>query len=341
MGELFIALEAGCDPKDIVFAGAAKTDEELGFAITHGVTIVCEAMDELTALNEIADDMGSKSVRVFLRINPNVVVHKNHDIATGHALTKFGMPVAVARQVLANKERYPLLSIEGIQIHIGSQQERTGPLTKAIKKVAPLIREFKLKNFDIGGGLPVAYKQGDPCLSPAKFAKAVYRTLEANEIADVQLILEPGRYIVAESGVLLVEAQTVKKTGDVMTVTTNGGMSDLVRPAMYGAYHEILSVEESAGPFVVYNVAGPQCETDDMLGYDRLLPELRRYDLLVVADAGAYGYAMASNYCRSRRPREILVDGDKYWIVGDREDLEDLIAMSKRAASRYPDSIAA
>ena len=322
-GEIYKVHRAFGDMSKTVFAGAAKTDEELRYALQMGVGLInVEAYDELMALNIIAGDMGLNPT-VGLRVIPGVDAHTGNQISTGHVGSKFGMEIDEVARLLKSNE-FPHLSIRGIHIHIGSQIPHPGPCVAAIEKVLPLIRENpQICTLDLGGGLPVGYRQDDHVVKPDAFAKAILQVLA--EERELEILIEPGRSIVADACVLLTRVQTVKYSGGKRIVTVDAGMADIIRMAMYDAHHPIGVVVERDGPLEITDIAGPVCESSDFLGRDRMLPPLRRGDLLYVGLAGAYGSSMSSNYNGNRRGSEVMICGDQSYLVRRRETFDDLV----------------
>ena len=322
-GELFKALKAGTHPVRAVFAGAGKTDAELAYALDcHVGQINAESADELTALNRLAGERGARQ-RVALRLNPGVDPHAPHKhISTGHMGSKFGIEMDEAERLLADSSRFPNLDIVALHIHIGSQIPDPGPLDKALDRLLPLAERFTaIRALDIGGGVPVAYREGETATPPEDFARAALEKLQDKRL---EITIEPGRFIVADAGALVAQVQATKHSYGRRIVTTDAGMNDLIRPALYEAYHPIVPLVQRQALDELTDVAGPVCESADFLGYERPLPELKRGDLIAVLFAGAYGAAMASNYNSRPRAPEVLVEGNTFRVVRQRETLDDL-----------------
>ena len=323
-GELFKALKVGADPARVVFAGAGKTDAELADALNcRAGQINAESADELTALNRLA---GERSVRqrVALRLNPGVDPHAPHKhISTGHMGSKFGIEMDEAERLLADSIRFPNLDIVALHIHIGSQIPDPGPLDKSLDRLLPLAERFTaIRALDIGGGFPVAYREGESVTPPEEFARAALGRLRDTVL---EVSIEPGRFIVADAGALVAQVQATKHSYGRRIVTTDAGMTDLIRPALYEAYHPIVPLVQRQALDELTDVAGPVCESADFLGYERPLPELKRGDLIAVLFAGAYGAAMASNYNSRPRAPEVLVEGSTFRVVRQRETWQDMI----------------
>ncbi len=330
-GELFRALKVGADPKKIVFSGVGKKRQEIEYALDAGILMFnVESEEELFALNEIAAGAGKKAP-ISLRINPDVDPQTHPYISTGMKKAKFG--VDIKKSLDGYKKALALKNVDvvGVDCHIGSQLTSVTPFVDALAKVREyldrvLAGEMKkegaqIRYLDLGGGLGINYHDETPPL-PEEYAAAILRGLEG---LDVTLILEPGRVIVGNAGVLLTEVQYVKETDTKKFVIVDGGMNDLIRPALYGSYQAIQPVRESQTEKIVADVVGPICESGDFFAKDREIARPRRGDLLAVMSAGAYGFTMASNYNSHPKPPEVLVDGDKYYVVRKRESLEDLI----------------
>ena len=330
-GELFRALKVGADPKKIVFSGVGKKKQEIEYALDAGILMFnVESEEELFALNEIAAGVGKKAP-ISLRVNPDVDPQTHPYISTGMKKAKFG--VDIKKSLDGYKKALALKNVEvvGVDCHIGSQLTSVTPFVDALAKVREyldrvLAGEMKkegaqIRYLDLGGGLGISYNDEKPPL-PDEYAAAIIRGLEG---LDVTLILEPGRVIVGNAGVLLTEVQYVKETDTKKFVIVDGGMNDLIRPALYGSYQAIQPVAESKAGKIVADVVGPICESGDFFAKDREVARPKRGDLLAVMSAGAYGFTMASNYNSHPKPPEVLVDGDKYYVVRKRESMEDLI----------------
>ena len=320
-GEIHRALAAGADPGQIIFAGVGKTVSELRYALRVGVGwINVENVAELDHIDALALETGRESVRVALRLNPDVAASTHPHIATGHGGAKFGLDAPIVAEVLAQTSRWPRITLAGIHVHIGSQLGDVDATRRAVQAALDLIAPYPhIRTVNIGGGLPVAYQPGDDLPSVAAFAEAL-----APLLRDYNVLVEPGRSIVADAGLLLVEVLYVKRQGGHMFVIVDGSMTELLRPALYGARHVIVPLVESAAGREMVTVAGPVCETADVLGRDVPLPPLVAGDRLAVLTAGAYGMVMASNYNARPRPPEVVVDTDGWRVVRSRETWDDL-----------------
>jgi len=331
-GELFRALKAGADPRKIVFSGVGKKKEEIEFALRSGILMFnVESEQELLALDEIAGALG-RQAPISLRINPDVDPQTHPYISTGMKKAKFGVEIQSSIELYKRAAALPHLDVVGVDCHIGSQLTSVAPFVDALARVREyldrvLVGSLKQEGahihyLDLGGGLGISYNDEMPP-HPEEYAKAIVEGLEG---LDVTLILEPGRVIVGNAGILITEVQYVKETEAKKFVIVDGGMNVLIRPALYGSYQAILPVVKNAGEKIVADVVGPICESGDFFAKDREVVRPRRGDLLAVMSAGAYGFTMASNYHSHPKPPEVLVDGDRYYVVRKRESLEDLIA---------------
>jgi len=322
-GELYRVLQVGADPVRIVFAGAGKTDAELTLALESGIgQINVESEDELRALNDLAGRRGVRQ-RVALRVNPGVEPHTHRYISTGQAGSKFGIALSQAESLLTDAAQFSHLDIAALHIHIGSQIPDPAPLAAALDRVLPLAEHFRtIRALDIGGGFPVPYRADESVAAPEEFARAVW---ERTWHMPLELSIEPGRFITADAGVLVAQVQAVKHSAGRRIVVTDAGMTDLVRPALYEAYHEIVSVMQAQALDAPTDVAGPVCESADYLGRGRALPALKRGDLIAVMTAGAYGAVMASNYNSRPRAPEVVVEGKTFQVVRRRETWQDLM----------------
>jgi diaminopimelate decarboxylase len=326
-GELFRVLRAGGDPARIVFSGVGKTPEEMSFALDQGIlSFNCESLPELEQLSRIAREHG-QSPRVALRVNPDVDASTHPYISTGLTEHKFGIAIDEVEEIYERARDLGNLNLEGVSCHIGSQLLDTSPLLEAVDKMLALVqrlreRGFPITHFDFGGGLGVAYRESDTTPSIAQYAAALTRKLAGH---DLHLLLEPGRSIVAEAGVLLTRVLYSKRNGSKNFVIVDAAMNDLIRPSLYQAYHPILPVQPAAGPLEPADVVGPVCETGDFFARQRPLPPLASGDLLAIGAAGAYGFVLSSQYNARPRAAELLIDGEQATVIRQRETLEDLV----------------
>ncbi len=330
-GELFRALRAGADPKKIVFSGVGKKKDEIEYALKSGILMFnVESEDEMVTLNEIAGGIGKKAP-ISLRINPDVDPQTHPYISTGMKKAKFGVDIKRSLENYKRAVSMPNLEVVGVDCHIGSQLTSLSPFVDALARVreyldrvlvGSLKREgVQIRYLDLGGGLGISYKDEMPP-HPEEYARAIIQGLEG---LDVTLILEPGRVIVGNAGILITEVQYIKETDEKKFVIVDGGMNDLIRPALYGSYQAIQPVVEKNSAKIVADVVGPICESGDFFAKDREIARPRRGDLLAVMSAGAYGFTMASNYNSHPKPPEVLVDGDQYYVIRTRETMDDLI----------------
>lgn len=329
-GELFRALKAGIDPKKIIYSGVGKTVAELREALFADILLFnVESPQELDRLQQVAKELGT-TAPVSFRINPDVDPKTHAYISTGLAKNKFGIPVDEALREYIRAREMKNINLLGVSCHIGSQLTEIAPFIESLIKVKAFIDRLQdagipIKYLDIGGGLGITYDDEEPPL-PRDYAKAI-----KNEMEDVNrtLILEPGRVIVGNAGILVTEVQYTKVNSGgeekKRFIIIDAAMNDLTRPSLYGAYHEIQPVRITGGPTQVVDVVGPICETGDFMARNRQLPEVRQGDLLAIMSSGAYGFSMSSNYNSRPRAAEVLVDGDQIHIIRRREDFDDLI----------------
>ncbi len=326
-GELLAALRAGFPPERIVFSGVGKTDAEIRLGLEKGIgEWNAESEAEIERLSQAASAAG-RSARLTLRVNPDIDPRSHPYISTGLHKNKFGVEIGRAVEILERARRQPAVSVTGVQCHIGSQVLDLGALEEAGHALAAMSRElmrrgFALETVDVGGGLGVDYEHdGGP--TPGDLAA---RLLPAFASLGLRLLLEPGRSIVARSGALLTRVLHVKDSARKRFVIVDAGMNDLLRPALYEAFHRIEPVRERAAATTrTVDVVGPVCETGDFLARDRILPEVVVGELLAVRDAGAYGFSMSSNYNLRPRAAEVLVEDGRPRLVRRRETFEDLV----------------
>jgi diaminopimelate decarboxylase len=329
-GEAYRALRIGADPASIVFAGVGKTESELSYALENRLGwISVESMEELEVLNRLADQRNAKP-QVALRINPQVEADTHQHLNTGGHRSKFGLDLADARTVLRQPGQFLNLDIAGLHIHIGSQLANTTATTEALRRVLELTALHPIRYLDIGGGFPVPYQPKDDFPSPDVFAEAIQKTL-AQQITPrtFEIAIEPGRSIIADAGVLVSTVQYVKVREGRRVVVCDASMTELVRPALYGAYHHIVPVKDSKAAPTLADIVGPVCESGDTLGTDRELVEVQRGDRVVILNTGAYGMSMASNYNSRPRPAEVLVEGKYHRLIRRRETRDDLVKLEE------------
>lgn len=324
-GEIHRALTAGATPDQIVFAGVGKTPEELRYGVEQGVGwFNVENVAECALLEQFASEAG-RTVRVALRFNPDVVANTHHHIATGHGGAKFGLSAEAIRGLLNRQAEYPHLRFEGIHIHIGSQLHDTDATEQAVKTTLALIADYpNIRTLDLGGGLPTPYRPGEELPPPDSFAEML-----APLVKDYEVILEPGRSVIADAGILVMRVLYHKAHGGQNFLIADAGMTELIRPALYEAHHEIIPVTPRRDAAAeTYQLVGPVCETTDVLARDVSLPHPETGDLLAALTAGAYGMVMASNYNTRPRPAEVVIepDGRSWRIARRRETWADLLA---------------
>lgn len=328
-GELFRVQKAQGDLTKVVFAGVGKKESEMAEALKSGILMFnVESAEELDALDRVGRASG-KAAPFALRVNPDVDAKTHRYIATGLKTSKFGVPFEEAVALYQKSRRMRGLHAVGLDCHIGSQLTETSPVKAALDKVADLFRvlqekKIPLRYLDVGGGLGIPY-QGESPPSPDAYAKTVKSSVEHT---GAMLILEPGRVLVGNAGVLLTQVLYRKKSLQKTFVVVDAGMNDLIRPALYQAHHQILPVrEKSRGTPELMDVVGPVCESSDVLAHQRKMVLPRSGDLWAVMSAGAYGMSMASTYNSRGRPAEVLVSGSRYRTIGRRETVEDLISL--------------
>jgi diaminopimelate decarboxylase len=329
-GELYRAHEAGFGGGDVVFSGVGKTARELELALDHRVLLInIESEAELYALNAIAEKRGVVA-GVAIRVNPEVLVDTPHAyISTGNKGAKFGIPYDDVARVAAEILDLKNVKLLGLGMHLGSQISTSAPMREALPRLLSMIETVRaqghaLQYMDVGGGVSVPY-EGEAEADLEGYARVVS---EAVQSTGLHLLLEPGRFLVAESGVLLTEVLYRKHAAGKDFVVTDAGMSDLVRPALYSAYHHIEPVVATEGT-VKADIVGPICESGDFFAKDRVLGDVSAGELLVIQTAGAYGYAMSSNYNSRPRPAEVLVDADRFAVISERERFEDLVRLER------------
>ncbi len=328
-GELVRVLAAGGDPKKVVFSGVGKTGDEMRAALEAGIFCFnVESASELARLNSVAGEMG-KIAPVSLRVNPNVDAKTHPYISTGLKNNKFGVAFEDALGVYMQAASMPNIAVHGVDCHIGSQITELSPFIDALDRVLGLVDALEAKgihisHIDVGGGIGITYNNETPP-EFGLYAKAILDKL-ANR--NVKLLFEPGRALVGNAGVLLTKVEYLKLAESKNFAIVDAAMNDLMRPALYDAYHDILAVKTRSGEVTNYEIVGPVCESGDFLGHDRAL-NLQEGDLLAVKSAGAYGMSMASNYNTRPRAAEIIADGDKTYVIRQREKIADLFASEK------------
>ena len=326
-GELYRALLAGVPASRIVYSGVGKKPEEIRQALAAGILMFnVESMQELIRINDVARDMG-KVAQVSFRINPDVDPKTHPYISTGLKKNKFGLNIEHSLEAYSLARDLPNVEPVGIDCHIGSQLTSIEPFLEALDKLLAFYEKLKTMNLDIryldlGGGLGINYNEEEPP-HPTEFGAALTKVLGN---LPLQLILEPGRVIVGNAGILVTEVLYTKQTPSKNFVIVDAAMNDLVRPSLYGSFHRVEEVEPQGRPAQDVDVVGPICESGDFLAKDRMLAEVRQGERLAVYSAGAYGFTMSSNYNSRPRAAEVLVDGDQVILARRRESYESLVA---------------
>ncbi len=326
-GELYAALKAGVPADRIVYAGVGKTVKELEDAIEQEILMFnVESRMELEVLNDIASKLGRKA-RVAIRVNPDVDPKTHPYISTGMKKSKFGIDINRAVEEYVYASKFPNLEVVGIHCHIGSQLLDISPYAEAVEKVVRLYEKLgkegiEIRYLDIGGGLGIKYKPEDVEPTPYELAQLILPLLEGVE---AQLILEPGRSITGNAGILLTQVQFLKDKEIKHFIIVDAGMNDLVRPAIYDAYHHVVPVESKGRSYIIADIVGPICETGDFLAKDRRIENLDRGDYIAVLSAGAYGFAMSSHYNVRPRAAEVLVERGDYRVIRERETYDYIL----------------
>jgi diaminopimelate decarboxylase len=325
-GELYRARRAGVDPARIVFAGVGKTEAEIEYALREGILFfTVESEPEAERISECAARLGATG-RIAFRVNPDVDPQTHKYISTGKRENKFGLDIERIARAYEDAARLPGIEISGLHMHIGSQILSTDPFTAALARVSELCHNLKsefatFRYLDIGGGIGIRYRSDQEPLTAANYAAKVVPLLKDTGLS---VVLEPGRNMVGNAGILVCRVQYVKDNPLKKFIVVDAGMNDLIRPALYQAHHDILPVRETEGT-VHGDLVGPICESGDFIAADRDLPAVEPGDLLAVMSAGAYGFVMASNYNSRPRPAEIMVDGGRAFEACRRETWQDLV----------------
>ncbi len=345
-GELQRVIAAGGDPGKCVFAGVGKTEAEIEFALRRGVyAFNAESEPELRRINQVAARL-KKIAPVAVRVNPNVDAHTHAKITTGTYENKFGIVFEQIEGVYARASKLKNLRLRGLQMHIGSQLTTVAPFEQAVRKVIPIVQRLQqrygLEFFSIGGGLGIVYQpalasgdavwwqqEGKKILTPEKYAARLVPLLKP---LGLRILMEPGRFISGNAGILVTRVEYVKRTGKKNFVIVDGAMNDLIRPAFYDAYHEIVPLTRKGGATISSDVVGPVCESGDYFCKDRPLPKVGEGDHLALLSAGAYGFVMASSYNTRPLAAEVLVSGKKFAAVRERQSVQEIWAGEKIAA---------
>lgn len=325
-GELYVALKAGVSPRRIVYAGVGKTEDEIRFALKKKILMFnVESENELREINRVAGLLRVKAP-IALRINPDIDPGTHPYITTGLKKHKFGIPIDVALEYYRLAADLENVVVVGVHKHIGSQITKVSPFVDSLKRLLLLVDELNaqgvtLQYLDIGGGLGIAYKDEEPPV-PDDLAKHLIPLLKGRKLT---LIMEPGRSIVGNAGILVTKTLYLKKGDEKEFVVVDAGMNDLIRPSLYDAYHQIVPVVKKRRETIVCDVVGPICESGDFLARAREIPMVKQGEYLAVMSAGAYGYAMSSNYNSRPRAAEVLVKGRQHFLIRKRETYADLV----------------
>ena len=338
-GELRRVIAAGGDPRKCVFAGVGKTEREIEFALRRGIySFNVESEPELARIDKVAGRLKKKAA-VAVRVNPNVDAGTHAKITTGTYENKFGIAYEQVGEVYARASRLKNLRLRGLQMHIGSQLTQVKPFELAVKKVLPLVerlaKKYDFEFFSIGGGLGIVYnpalqsassdwwhsKAAAKILTPATYARTLVPLLKP---LGLRILIEPGRFIVGNAGILVTRVEYVKRTGRKNFVIVDAAMNDLIRPAFYDSYHEIVPTTKRNGGLISSDVVGPICESSDYFAKERPLPKVVEGDRLALLSAGAYGFVMASNYNSRTLVPEVLVNGNKAALVRARQTYDEI-----------------
>jgi len=326
-GELYRGLKAGFPPDKIVYSGVGKRVDEIDYALDTGILMFnIESLEELELIDKRAGLLKRKAP-IAIRVNPDVDPKTHPYISTGLEKSKFGIDKETAVKGYKVASKLENIDIVGIDCHIGSQITEAKPFEEALDSLKNLINELKqlgieIQYLDMGGGLGITYDDESPP-HPREYAKAIVKSLEGTHL---HLILEPGRVIVGNAGILVTKVLFRKSGKNKEFIIADAGMNDLMRPTLYNAFHAIEPVVTTEDPPIMADVVGPICETGDFLAVDRKIPDVKQGDLLAVMSAGAYGFTMSSNYCSRPRVAEVMVKDDRFYVVKDRQNYEDLVA---------------
>jgi diaminopimelate decarboxylase len=329
-GELYRALKGGVNPQKIVFSGVGKREDEIEYALKTSILMFnVESSQELQVINEVAGRMGKKAP-IAIRVNPDIDPKTHPYISTGLKQSKFGIDILRTPMAYRLASQLPHLKIVGIDCHIGSQLVEVEPIVEALRRLKQLVENLrkegmKIQYLDLGGGLGITYEDEEPP-HPIEYASTI---LEEIQGFGCTLILEPGRVIVGNAGILVSKVLYTKENEEKRFLIVDAGMNDLVRPSYYGSYHQILPVKEESREEIVADVVGPICESSDFLAKGRKIPNLHSGELIAIMSAGAYGFSMSTNYNSRPRIAEVLVQDDQMFVIRQRENYEDLIRGEK------------
>jgi len=332
-GELFRALKAGVNPQKVVYSGVGKKDDEIEFALKTGILMFnVESEQELTRISEVASRLG-KRAGIAIRVNPDVDPGTHPYITTGLKNAKFGITIERAMEEYSRAKTLSGIDVIGIDMHIGSQLTKVNPFVDSIDKLKIMISKLRsegidLQYFDCGGGLGIQYNAEEPPL-PADYGKEI---VAATKDLGMHLLFEPGRNLVGNAGVLVARTLFTKSRDDKNFIMIDAGMNDLARPALYDSYHGVQAVAKDQDGMIVADIVGPICESGDFLAKGREVPMFKQGDLVAFMSAGAYGFAMSSSYNSRPRVAEVMVKGDRFEVVRERETVEELIKGEKIAS---------
>lgn len=327
-GELFRVLKAGGDPAKVVFSGVGKTPAEIEYALDSGIfTFNCESEQELAVIDELASNRGVQA-RIAVRVNPDVDAFTHPYISTGLREHKFGVDISEVESVYARALNRKHLLLDSVSCHIGSQLLDASPLFEAIEKMLALVERLRksgapIQHLDLGGGLGVPYRRGDEAPVIADYGRRI-RTMLAG--TNLHVMVEPGRSITGEAGVLLTRVLYRKSNGEKRFVIVDAAMNDLLRPVLYHAHHEILPLSKNGRLDITADVVGPVCESSDFFARDRVMADAQPGETLAVCTAGAYGFVLSSNYNSRPRAPEVLVEGETWRVIRKRETYEHLVS---------------
>jgi diaminopimelate decarboxylase len=325
-GEFYRASKIGADPKRMLFTGVGKTEEEIILALEHDVLVIkAESFQEIERINEIAKSMNKKAP-LAIRVNPDVDPLTHPYISTGLAENKFGIDATQAFEIFKESAGLSNIDLHGIDMHIGSQITSVEPYVESVLKVTALIKKLKaagidIKHYDVGGGMGIVYNDEQP-FTPKELADKIVPILTQ---VDCEIFFEPGRFLTGNGGVLLTKVLYTKSNQKKNFIVVDAAMTDLLRPSIYKAYHHVQPIIKSSSKDITADVVGPVCESGDFLAKSRIMPDCKRNEILAVLSAGAYSMVMSSNYNARARAPEILVDGDKHYLIRSRETYEHLL----------------
>lgn len=325
-GELYRALKAGIDPGKIVYSGVGKGIKDLEYALSSGILMFnVESRQEIFQLNEVAEKL-KKKARIAIRVNPDIDPQTHPYISTGLKENKFGIDISDSLEEYTLAAGLGGLTISGVSCHIGSQLTRVSPFVDALRKLKSLIKRLEgagihISYLDLGGGLGITYDREEPP-HPEEYAAAIKEELD---MKDLTLILEPGRVIMGNAGILVTKVLYTKSTQDKNFIIVDAAMNDLIRPSLYGSFHGIQPVKISERQRIKADIVGPICESGDFLAKDRVMESFEPGELMAIMSAGAYGFSMSSNYNSRPRAAEVMVKDDRYYIIRARETYEDLV----------------